>query len=71
MSHMFLEAKSFNQPLDKWDTSNVIDMSFMFDSAESFNQNLESWNVSKVKNMKSMFIYSGMKDNMPSWYIEK
>ena len=27
MSHMFDKTKSFNQPLDSWDVSNVTDMS--------------------------------------------
>jgi len=35
---MFSNAKAFNQPLDKWDVSNVIDMDSMFKGATSFNQ---------------------------------
>ena len=27
---MFHGAESFNQPLDNWDVSNVIDLSYMF-----------------------------------------
>ena len=30
MQYMFYEAKSFNQPLDNWDTGNVTNMSYMF-----------------------------------------
>ena len=30
MYMMFNLAESFNQPLDKWDVSNVKDMSYMF-----------------------------------------
>ena len=48
-------AKYFNQPLDKWNVSNVEDMSFMFEGAKSFNQDISGWNVSNVKNMHTMF----------------
>jgi surface protein len=55
MGWMFQKAKSFNQPLDNWDTSNARYMISMLDQAESFNQNLNNWNVSKVINFRSMF----------------
>ena len=45
MAHMF-EMSNFNQPLEKWDVSNVVDMSYMFSSF--FNQRLNSWQVSKT-----------------------
>ncbi|MEI0563356.1 BspA family leucine-rich repeat surface protein [Brachyspira pulli] len=41
--------------IDKWDTSNVINMSYMFFCCEYFNENINCWNVSKVKNMAEMF----------------
>jgi len=46
---------AFNQPLDKWDVSNVVNMSSMFWGAKSFNQPLDNWDVSNVTNMRSMF----------------
>ena len=50
--------------IEKWDTSNVENMSRMFDSVENFNVSIGSWNVSKVKNMKLML--SGAKSfNQP------
>lgn len=64
---MFLNAHSFNQPLDSWDVSNVEDMWLMFSDAIDFNQSLESWNVSKVKVMCGMFGGSGQKI-LPRWY---
>jgi surface protein len=42
---MFERCKSFNQPLNKWDVSNVTDMESMFDRCESFNQDLSNWEV--------------------------
>ena len=55
MSRMFYNATSFNQPLEKWDTSNVTNMRGMFGEATSFNQPLEKWNTSNVTNMGAMF----------------
>ena len=55
MSRMFLNATSFNQPIEKWNVSNVTDMSMMFTGATAFNQPLEAWKVSNVKNMSGMF----------------
>ncbi len=40
-------ASSFNQPLNKWNVSNVTDMWSMFNDARAFNQPLNNWNVSK------------------------
>ena len=34
MYMMFNLAESFNQPLDKWDVSNVKDMSYMFEGTK-------------------------------------
>ena len=48
---MFSGARSFNQPLNNWDVSNVRDMREMFKGAISFNQSLNKWNVSKAVNM--------------------
>ena len=46
---------AFNQPLNKWDVSNVTKMYCMFKNATSFNQALDKWNVSNVTNMRWMF----------------
>ena len=48
MNHMFLDASSFNQSLNKWNVSNVWRMDSMFQDASSFNQPLNNWNVSSV-----------------------
>ena len=36
MSEMFYEAKSFNQPISNWNTSNVTGMIDMFKGAASY-----------------------------------
>ena len=55
MSGMFYQAKSFNQPLEMWNVSNVTNMRWMFAGAKSFNQPLAKWNVTNVTNMSWMF----------------
>ena len=52
---MFFDAEYFNQPLNKWNVSNVTNMRYLFNNAWSFNQPLNKWNVSKVTDMNSMF----------------
>ena len=39
---MFWGAESFNQPLNKWNVSNVTNMNYMFEDATSFNQPLHA-----------------------------
>ena len=70
---MFMEARSFNQPLDKWNVSKVREMNCMFQNATSFNQPLNKWNVSKLwkGNMGKMF-WNADSFNQPlhaPWYV--
>ena len=55
MSKLFLDAHTFNEPLNNWDVSNVTNMHAMFDNAYLFNQPLDNWDVSKVADMSEMF----------------
>jgi surface protein len=55
MEEMFLNCYTFNQPLGRWDVSNVINMRHMFLNCNTFNQPLNAWDVSRVYDMWDMF----------------
>jgi surface protein len=55
MSGMFFDARHFNEPIGKWNVSNVRNMSYTFSAAWSFNQSIGDWNVSNVTDMNHMF----------------
>ena len=65
---MFQWASNFNQPLYKWNMSNIKYISFLFDNCINFNQDLESWKLGENVNMKYAFSNSPMENNPPSWY---
>jgi hypothetical protein len=65
MSFIFANVLSFNQLLNSWNVSFVIDMSRMFDSTNTFNQNLSSWDVDQVTSC------NGFNDSTPSWILPK
>ncbi len=67
---MFKGAKSFNQPLDKWNVANVQSMEGMFYDAESFNQNLDLWNIREEAIHSSMFENTQLEANqtLPKWF---
>ncbi len=41
--------------MDKWDVSQVTDMSSLFSEKSEFNANISRWNTSRVTNMQGMF----------------
>ncbi|ATZ16800.1 hypothetical protein ELUMI_v1c00720 [Williamsoniiplasma luminosum] len=53
--NLFLEAKTFNGDISKWNTSNITNMMQMFGGAEIFNGDISNWNTSNVTNMYQMF----------------
>jgi hypothetical protein len=55
MSYAFSNTGAFNQSINHWDVSNVINMEGMFESATLFNQSLDNWNVANVTDMSDMF----------------
>ena len=52
---MFNSCKAFNDDINDWDVSQVIDMTYTFNNARQFNQPLGRWDTSKVNTMKGMF----------------
>lgn len=57
MNHLFarISSKVGNVNVNRWDVSNVEDMSFMFCDCKKFNCDISKWNVGQVKNMNGMF----------------
>ena len=54
--------------LDKWDMSNVKDMSYMFYNNKHFDLEIGSWNTSKVNNMSNMFSKAlGFNQSIGNW----
>ena len=52
---MFSNCETFNQPLNKWNVSNVKNMFNMFYRCKMFNQSLNNWNVEKLIISQNMF----------------
>jgi surface protein len=59
---MFETATSFNQNLNSWDVSSVVQMDSMFKGASSFNGNISSWDVSSVGNNINLSMISMFQD---------
>jgi surface protein len=67
MDSMFSCAFAFNQPIDSWNVSKVINMGSMFYQATAFNQPIGSWNVRNVTNLGGMF--DGASDFKPLLHL--
>jgi len=59
---MFFGCTSFNQPLDKWNVSNVREMANMFKGCTSFNQPLNTWTLFSSNNGKNKFTKLELRD---------
>ncbi|MDQ0568036.1 BspA family leucine-rich repeat surface protein [Mycoplasma yeatsii] len=56
--------------IEKWDTSNVTDMSYTFKFAQKFNQDISNWNTSQVTSMECMFSYAkNFNQDIGNWNI--
>ncbi|WP_434342358.1 BspA family leucine-rich repeat surface protein [Mycoplasma capricolum] len=66
--HLNLNSQITN--LDKWDTSNITNMSVMFAGAEKFNQDISKWNTLNVTDMSEMFFGANLfNQNLSSWDV--
>jgi len=66
MNRIFREMFTFNEQIENWDVSNVIDMTQMF-SGSSFDHSIEDWDVSNVKYMDWMFYLSNFNKPIGNW----
>ncbi|UOE64005.1 DUF285 domain-containing protein [Mycoplasmopsis bovis] len=69
LSTAFLYNENQNiENLDKWDTSNIENMSKMFFRAKNFNTDISSWKTDKVKDMSLMFFAAEkFNQNLDKW----
>ena len=58
--------------IEKWDVSNVTDMSGLFFRAKTFNEDISLWDVSRVLTMDRMF-YDAISFNQPlsNWKVRR
>ena len=58
--------------IEKWDTSQVTDMSNLFNGLETFNENITEWDVSNVTNMRYMFAgATSFNQDISKWDVSK
>ena len=67
---MFFKTARFNQPLDKWDVSQVVYMADRF-AYTRYNRRLRAWKLALLKDARGMFEYSSSEkytDELPVRY---
>jgi hypothetical protein len=69
MDWMFYGSK-FNQPIGKWDVSNVKDISGMFYESQ-FNQDIGNWDIRSVRDIRFIFDNSQFNHNLYRWTKQK
>ena len=85
MSELFMDKKSFNEDISKWDVSSVTNMLSMFAGVTSFRQDISTkevtrsdgskyiaWDVGKVENMHKMFYGAELfNQDISNWNVSK
>lgn len=67
---MFRDATSFNQDLNSWDVSQVVDFSSMFRDATAFNGDISNWNTAQATNLSQTFRgATSFNQNLNSWDV--
>ena len=71
MSELFKYSKRDNfTGIEKWDVSNVTDMTAMFFRVKSFNGDISKWDVTRVEDMLMMFNKaSSFNQDLSSWNV--
>ena len=70
LSDMFLNNRTFNQPIGNWNVSNVTHMNGVLAGATSFNQPIGNWNVSNVTDMSGGFYdATSFNQDLSSWNV--
>ena len=52
MYTVFYQAYAFNQNINSWDTSKVLNMQYMFYQGYAYNQDMNSWDTPNVNTVK-------------------
>jgi surface protein len=65
-------AFTYGYPMDKWDVSQLEDMSGLFEDMITFNECIGSWDVSNVTNMNQMFKNAtSFNQDIGSWDVSR
>jgi hypothetical protein len=69
---LFPNRKTFNENIEEWDVSNVVDMTRAFMDLKEFNQPLNKWNVSNATKMVQMCLgCDTFNQPLDNWNVSK
>jgi len=66
------EGTPFNQPLNNWDISNVVQFDYMFSNALDFNQPLNNWDIHNGNDVLMRHVFDGaveFNQDLSSWDV--
>eukprot|EP00547_Thalassionema_nitzschioides_P018380 CAMPEP_0194254454 /NCGR_PEP_ID=MMETSP0158-20130606/32227_1 /TAXON_ID=33649 /ORGANISM="Thalassionema nitzschioides, Strain L26-B" /LENGTH=178 /DNA_ID=CAMNT_0038992493 /DNA_START=90 /DNA_END=623 /DNA_ORIENTATION=+ len=65
-------ARTYGWPIDRWDVSEMTDLSTVFAHLCTFNEDIRNWDTSNVKKMVGMFYKaSSFNQDIRSWNVSK